>query len=125
MHDAHRCVHVHDHLAPGLVALPVVSSFLFLLQHAIPGRSVLQSELAEDFAEAVDADLPHAVGWVTQVQQEGVEPDQRKVTQPAIIYNNECRRTHQSGYKSKLQCMLLWVIDQHKVMHHYDRRRKC
>lgn len=77
---AHRCVHVHDHLAPGFVALPVVGSFLLLLQHAVPGGSVLQSELAEDFAEAVDADLPHAVGWMAEVQQEGVEPEQGKVT---------------------------------------------
>lgn len=75
----YRCVHVHDHLAPGLVALPVVGPLLFLLQHAVPGCSVLQGELAEDFAEAVDADLSHAVGWMAEVKQEGVEPEQRNI----------------------------------------------
>lgn len=72
--DAHRRVDIHDHLPPGLVALSVVGSFLLLLQHAVSRSPVLQRKLAEDFAEPVDADLPHAVGRVAQEQQERVEP---------------------------------------------------
>lgn len=71
---AHRSGDVHDHLAASLVALAVVGSLLLLLQHAVPGGPVLQGELAEDFAEPVDADLPHAVGRVPEEQQERMEP---------------------------------------------------
>lgn len=71
---AHRSVHIHDQLPPGLVALAVVGSLLLLLQDALAGGPVLQRKLAEDFAEPVDADLSHAVGGVTEVQQEGMEP---------------------------------------------------
>lgn len=74
MCDAHRSVDVHDHLPSGLVAFAVVGSFLFLLQHAVSGGSVLQCKLAEDFTEPVDADLSHAVGRVTEEQQERMEP---------------------------------------------------
>lgn len=64
----HRCSDIHDHLPAGLVALAVVGSLLLLLQHAVPGSPVLQGELAEYFAEPVDADLPHVVGRVTEEQ---------------------------------------------------------
>lgn len=66
---------IRDHFPAGLVALAVVGSLLLLLQHAVPGGAVLQGELAEDFAEPVDADLPHAVGRVPEEQQERVEPE--------------------------------------------------
>ena len=75
--DAHRSIDVHDHLSSGLVAFAVVGSFLFLLQHAVSGGSVLERKLAEDFTEPVDADLSHTVGRVTEEQQEGVEPGRR------------------------------------------------
>lgn len=75
--DAYRSVYVHDHLSSGLVALAVVGSFLFLLQHTVPGGSVFQSKLAKDFTEPVDADLSHTVGRVTEEQQERMEPERR------------------------------------------------
>lgn len=74
MCDAHGRVHVHDHLPAGLVAFSVVGPFLLLLQHAVPGRAVLQGKLAEDLAEPVHADLSHAVGRMPEEQQERVEP---------------------------------------------------
>lgn len=75
--EAHGRVHVHDHLPSGLVALAVVGSFLFLLQHPVTGGAVLQGKLAEDLTKPVDADVSHAVGRMTEVQQEGVEPGGR------------------------------------------------
>lgn len=72
--DAHRRVNVHDHLPSGLIALTMVGSFLFLLQHTFSGGSVLQCKLAEDFTEPVDADLSHTVGRMTEEQQERMEP---------------------------------------------------
>lgn len=80
MCEAHRSVDVHDHLPSGLVAFAVVGSFLFLLQHAVSGGSVLQRKLAEDFTEPVDADLSHAVGRMTEEQQERMEPRRRTRT---------------------------------------------
>lgn len=77
MRDAYRSVDVHDHLSSGLVALAVVGSFLLLLQHAVSRGSVLQRKLAEDFAEPVDADLSHAVSWMSEVQQERMEPGKK------------------------------------------------
>lgn len=74
MCEAHRSVDVHDHLSSGLVAFAVVGSFLFLLQHTVARGPVLQCKLAEDFTEPVDADVSHAVGRMTKVQQERVEP---------------------------------------------------
>lgn len=68
--DAHRSVDVHDHLSPGLVAFAVVGPLLFLLQHPVSGRSVLQSKLTENFTEPVDTDLSHTVGWMAEEQQE-------------------------------------------------------
>lgn len=78
--DAHRSVDVHDHFPSGLVAFAVVGSLLFLLQHAVSGGSVLQCKLAEDFTEPVDADLSHAVGRVTEEQQERMEPARSTTT---------------------------------------------
>lgn len=78
--EAHRSVDVHDHLSPGLVAFSVVGSFLFLLQHTVARGPVLQRKLAEDFTEPVDADVPHAVGRMTEVQQERVEPGRTQRT---------------------------------------------
>ena len=78
--EAHRCIDVHDHLSAGLVALAVVSSLLFLLQHAVPGGSVLQRKLAEDFTEPVHADLSDAVRRVTNEQQERVKSERRTTT---------------------------------------------
>lgn len=72
--DAHGRIDVHDHLSSRLVALAVVGPFLSLLQHAVSGGAVLQGKLADDFTEPVDADLPHTVGWMPEVQQEWVEP---------------------------------------------------
>lgn len=66
--------HVSDHFAPGLVPLAVISSLLFLLQHSLPGGAILQSKLAKDLTEAVDADLPDCVRWVAQEEQKGMEP---------------------------------------------------
>lgn len=78
--EAHGSVDVHDHLSSGLVAFAVVGSFLLLLQHAVAGRPVLQRKLAENFAEPVDADVSHAVGRMTEEQQEGVEPENSEGT---------------------------------------------
>lgn len=80
MCEAHRSVDVHDHLPSGLVAFSVVGSFLFLLQHAVARGPVLQRKLAEDFTEPVDADVSHAVGRMTEVQQERVEPGRTQRT---------------------------------------------
>lgn len=74
MSAAHWSVDIRDHLSPGLVAFAVVGPLLFLLQHAVPGGSVLQSKLAEDLAESVDADVPDAVGRMAEEQQERMEP---------------------------------------------------
>lgn len=70
MSDTHRSVDINDHLSSGLVAFTVISPFLFLLKNALSGGPVLQSELTEDFTEPVHADLPHAVGRMTEEQQE-------------------------------------------------------
>lgn len=69
-----RRTHIGDHFASGLVALPVVGPLLLLLQHALPGGAVLQGKFAQDFAEAVNADLARRVHRVAQEQEEGVEP---------------------------------------------------
>lgn len=87
MCNAHRSVHVHDQLPPGLVALAMIGSLLFLLQDALASGSVLQRKLTEDFTEPVDADLSHAVGRVTEVQQEGMKPGRRRsATPPSTFY---------------------------------------
>lgn len=68
--------HISDHFAPGLVPLPVVGPFLFLLHHPLTGGAILQRELAQDLAEAVHTHVPHGVWWVAQEKQEGMEPKQ-------------------------------------------------
>lgn len=78
LRETHWSVDVHDHLSASLVAFTVVGSFLFLLQHAVAGGSILQCKLAEDFAESVDADLFHTVGWMTEVQEERMKPRRRE-----------------------------------------------
>lgn len=77
--EAHRGIDVHDHLSSGLVAFTVVCSLLFQLQHAVSGGPVLQRKLAEDFAEPVDADLSHAVGRMTEEQQERMKPGRTRI----------------------------------------------
>lgn len=69
-----RRTHVCDHFPSGLVPLSVVGPLQFLLEHALPGGPVLQGEFAQDFAEAVNADLARRVHRVAQEQEEGVEP---------------------------------------------------
>lgn len=66
--------HVSDHLAPGFVPFPVVSSLLFLLQHSLSGGTILQSKFTKNLTEAVDADLLDCICWVSQEQQKGMEP---------------------------------------------------
>lgn len=83
--NTHRSVYIHDHLSSSLVALAMVGSFLFLLQHTLSGGPVLQRKLAEDFTEPVDADLSHTVGRVTKEQQEGVEPERKKMRVMATL----------------------------------------
>lgn len=73
-----RRTHVCDHFPSGLVPLPVVGPLQFLLEHALPGGPVLQGEFAQDFAEAVNADLARRVHRVAQEQEEGVEPADRQ-----------------------------------------------
>lgn len=70
-----RRTHIGDHFASGLVALSVVGPLLLLLEHALPGGAVLQGKFAQDFAEAVNADLARRVNRVAQEQEEGVEPE--------------------------------------------------
>lgn len=74
---AARRTHIGDHFASGLVALSVVGPLLLLLQHALPGGAVLQGKFAQDFAEAVNADVARRVDRVAQEQEEGVEPEGR------------------------------------------------
>lgn len=69
-----RRTHVCDHFPSGLVPLSVVGPLQFLLEHALPGGPVLQGKFAQDFAEAVNADLARRVHGVAQEQEEGVEP---------------------------------------------------
>lgn len=76
--DAYRSVDVYDHLPSGLVAFAVVGTFLFLLQNAVSSGSVLQCEFTEDLTESVDADVSHTVGWMTEEQQERMEPRRKR-----------------------------------------------
>lgn len=69
-----RRTYICDHFPSGLVALSVVGPLQFLLQHALSGRAVLQGKFAQDFAEAVNADLARRVNRVAQEQEKGVEP---------------------------------------------------
>lgn len=69
-----RRTYICDHFPSGLVPLSVVGPLQFLLEHALPGRTVLQGKLAQDFAEAVNADLARRVHRVAQEQEKGVEP---------------------------------------------------
>ena len=57
----------------------MVGPLLLLLQDPFASGPVLQGELAEDLAEAMDAHIPHGVGRVSQEQQEGVEPGGREM----------------------------------------------
>lgn len=65
-------VHTHlcDHFAPGLVPLAVIGSFLFLLQHSLPGGAVLKCKLTQNLTETVDAHLSYRIRWVAQEKQE-------------------------------------------------------
>ena len=87
----HRRVDVHDHLPARLVALAVVGALLLLLQHAVARGPVLQRKLAEDLAEAVHADLTHAVGRVAQEQQEGMEPEVWSERRERRFFIRRCR----------------------------------
>lgn len=67
--DIMECVrrtYIGDHFPSGLVPLSVVGPLLFLLEHALSGRAVLQGKFAQDFAEAVNADLARRVHRVAQ-----------------------------------------------------------
>lgn len=66
--------YICDHLASGLVPLSVVGPFLFLLQDALAGGTVLQRKLAQNLTEAVHTHVAHGVRRVAQEQQEGMEP---------------------------------------------------
>lgn len=80
--DTHRSVDLHNHFSSGFVAFAVVGPFLFLLQHAVSGGSVLQGKLADDFTEPVDTDLPHTVGWMSEEQQKWMEPGKNEKAYP-------------------------------------------
>lgn len=62
------------HFPPGLVSFSVVGPLLFLLQHAFSRCPVLQGELTQDLAEAMDANLSYSVDRMPQEQQKSVEP---------------------------------------------------
>lgn len=63
-----------DEPPAGLVALPVGSTLLLLLQDALPACAVLQGELPQQLADGHHLHVPHGAGRVPQVQQEGVKP---------------------------------------------------
>lgn len=69
-----RRTYICDHFPSGLVPFSVVSPLQFLLEHTLSGRAVLQGKFAQDFAEAVHADLARRVHRVAQEQEKGVEP---------------------------------------------------
>lgn len=69
-------IYLSDHATPGLVALPVGSSLLLLLQYSFTTSPVLQCKLFQCVTELHDADFPGCLRSVAQVEQEGVEPRQ-------------------------------------------------
>lgn len=83
-----RRTYICDHFPSGLVPLSVVGPLQFLLEHALSGRAVLQGKFAQDFAEAVNADLARRVHRVAQEQEKGVEP---AGTQRCVSQTRGCR----------------------------------
>lgn len=69
-----KTTYICYHFPPGLVPLSVVGPLLFLLQHALPRRAILQSEFAQYLAEAMYADITHRVHGMAQEQQKSMEP---------------------------------------------------
>lgn len=69
-----RSTYICYHFPPGLVPLSVVGPLLFLLQHALPRCAILQGKLAQDFTEAMNADLADRVYRMAEEQQKGMKP---------------------------------------------------
>ena len=65
--------HLYDHLAPGLLPLPLIGLLLPHLQHLVPRGLVLERELGEHFAEDVHFGVFGHVNGVAQEEQELVE----------------------------------------------------
>lgn len=63
-----------DQFAARFVPLAVGGPLALLRYDSFPCGAVLQRELADDPAELGDFDVAHRVGWLTQVQNKGVEP---------------------------------------------------
>lgn len=75
----HCGIDVHDHLAACSVPLTMVSSFLFLLEYSLSCGSVLQCEFTNDFAEPMNTDLTNSECWVTEKEQECMEPARKVI----------------------------------------------
>lgn len=69
-----RSTYICYHFPPGLVSLSVVGPLLFLLQHALSRCAILQGKLAQDFTEAMNADLADGVYRMAEEQQKRMKP---------------------------------------------------
>lgn len=100
-----RRTYICDHFPSGLVPFSVVSPLQFLLEHTLSGRAVLQGKFAQDFAEAVHADLARRVHRVAQEQEKGVEPADN-----AEIRQRGTRNRRRTSAKPYLLMILLCTI---------------
>lgn len=66
--------HFSDHATAGLIALPVRSPLLLLLQYSFPTGPILKRKLSQCVTELHDAYFPGCLHSVAQVEQEGMEP---------------------------------------------------
>lgn len=66
--------YIGDHLPSGLISLPVVGPFLFLLQNPFPGGAVLQGKFTNDPAELVYVHFPDRIRRMPHKKQKGMEP---------------------------------------------------
>lgn len=68
----------------------MVGPLLFLLEHALSRRAVLQGKLTQDFAKAMNADLTHRIYWMAKEEQKGMKPaDVWKTEIPKPNFNND------------------------------------
>lgn len=115
-HISHLRVNVCDHFAARLVSLSVIGSFLFVLKNSFTCGSVLQSELTDDPAEAIDADVTNTVRRLTQEQQKWVKPGDRQTFSADLLWHTAVDETHRwkSGVKWWLSLHLfmirLWTV---------------
>lgn len=107
-----RRLYLCDHFASGLGSFSVRGPLPLERDHPLSGGSILQSELADEATESCDFNVSDRRGWLTQEQQEGVEPaGSGGARHQAVAWKHNEGRTHllMTRLWTTFRMRILWV----------------